>query len=528
MLSPASGDQTVFLLQQISQQLSGLANHTIVTPQEYQPFSPSTSIVCVNAMWILSLIVSITCALLATLMQQWGRQYVQLPQLRTIPRERAYVRSFLFLGLEQFGMPYMVELIPTLLHLSVFLFFVGLVIFLFTIFTTVAIITSVSVGVFSIAYIALTILPCLFLSCPYRTPFSNFSWNFGHTFMRVIISLALGVEGIFHTPGHLVKWRNKLDDSREGHDLRRKDGLSRSVANGAQNAPEHRELKALNWLLHVPALGEDTTFQDFVSTLTDDTIQRMLQSSDPHSDTFFGSRLHDLLWTCLPDSTSLTGDARKHRLLTCLDAIYNAFRAYNVDKSDKSIPDNLRVNFAELRIMRPLWSDGDTAVSIRARCVCALLARRVLRDIGGPARRRIPRDADIAWLKDVFGEAWPTSSYDMYNSLGDLKAMDSANVKSFVRGVTSSLLTGKLTNKEIASILDTLTILMDAKDTSRRSSFQERIWVLIRRADTSDNLQQLVSPLLQHLREAFPADVGMAPSMSIPVPMTIPVPQSHS
>ena len=183
--------------------------------------------------------------------------------------------------------------------------------------------------------------------------------------------------------------------------------------------------------------------------------------------------------------------------------------------------------------MRPLWSDGDTAVSIRARCVCALLARRILRDIGGPARRRIPTEADVAWLGAVFGESGPSSN-GIYNSLGDLKVMDSANVTSFVRGVKSPLLTAKLTNKEIASILDTLTILMDAKDISRRSSFQERIWFLIQRAETSDNLQQLVSPLLQHLREAFPvspADVGVAPSpsMSMPVPtITIPVPRPHS
>ncbi|KAH9172720.1 hypothetical protein EDB89DRAFT_856612 [Lactarius sanguifluus] len=131
-LSPDSGDQTAFLLQQISQQLSGLSNGTYVRPQNYPTFSPSTSIVCVNAMWILSLIVSITCALLATLMQQWARQYVQLPQLRTTPRERAHVRSFLFFGLKQFRMSYAVELIPTLLHLAVFLFFVGLVIFFFS------------------------------------------------------------------------------------------------------------------------------------------------------------------------------------------------------------------------------------------------------------------------------------------------------------------------------------------------------------------------------------------------------------
>ena len=197
MLSPDTSGQTVLSLQQISQQLSGLSNGTYVGPQEYPPFSPSTSIVCVNAMWILSLIVSIACALLATLMQQWAREYVQLPKLPAIPRERAHVRSFLFFGLQQFGMSYAVELIPTLLHLSVFLFFAGLVVFLFTISRTVAIITSISVGVFSIAYIALTLLPCVYLNCPYRTPLSNPSWYVWHTVTHHVMALALWVEELF-------------------------------------------------------------------------------------------------------------------------------------------------------------------------------------------------------------------------------------------------------------------------------------------------------------------------------------------
>ncbi|KAF8269479.1 hypothetical protein EI94DRAFT_1799154 [Lactarius quietus] len=520
MLSPDSGDQTVFLLQQISQQLSGLSNGTDVRPQEYPSFSPSTSIVCVNAMWILSLIVSIACALLATLMQQWARQYIQLPQLRTIPRERAHVRSFLFFGLKQFGMSYAVESIHTLLHISVFLFFVGLVIFLFTIFTTVAIIISISVGIFSIAYIALTILPCIYLNCPYRTPFSNLSWSVWHTVMRHIMALILWVEAMFHASGHLIQWRKKFERHTQEHDLRRKSGLRRSVANGAQSAPECQELQAFNWFLQVPALSEDSTFQDFVSTLTDDAIQKMLQPSNSQSSTSFGSRLHDLLWTCLPDTTGLTGDARRHRLLTCLDAIYRGFRAYNVDESNESIPDNIRVNFAELGVMRALWSDEDTAVRVRARCICALLARRTLRDIGGPTPRRYPTDADISWLEAVFGESGPSSN-DIYNSLQDLKALDSMNVNSFVRAVEAPLLARRLTNKEITSILDTLTILMDANDTSRRNSFQERIWVLVQRAETSGCLQQLVSPLLDHLRQAFPTDVGAAP-----IPM--PVPHSRS
>ncbi|KAH9041204.1 hypothetical protein EDB84DRAFT_1267216, partial [Lactarius hengduanensis] len=173
-LFPDSGDQTALFLQQISQQLSGLSNGTYVRPQDYPTFSPSTSIVCVNAMWILSLIVSLTCALLALLMQQWARQYVQLPLLGTTPRERARVQYFLHLGLKPIPMSNVVELVFTLLHLAMFMFFTGLVVFLFTVTRKpeVATITTVSVGVSIIAYIVPTILPCVYLDCPYRTPLS--------------------------------------------------------------------------------------------------------------------------------------------------------------------------------------------------------------------------------------------------------------------------------------------------------------------------------------------------------------------
>ncbi|KAI9456353.1 hypothetical protein BJY52DRAFT_560492 [Lactarius psammicola] len=522
-----SPDKTAFFLQQISQQLSGLSNGTYVRPQDYPTSSPSTSIVCVNAMWILSLIVSITCALLATLMQQWARQYVQLPQLRTTPRERAHVRSFLFFGLKQFRMSYAVELIPTLLHLAVFLFFVGLVIFFFTIFTTVAIIISASVGIFSIAYIALTILPCVYLNCPYRTPLSNLSWYVWHTAVRYLIALFLCIEATFHVQGYLIEWRNNFESYAQDHYLRRKDGLRKSVANRAQNAPEDRELQALNWFLHVPALSEDGTFQNFVSTLTEDTVQRLLQPSDSQFSPSFSHRLRSLLWTCLPGTTGLTADAQQHRLLTCLDVIYRGVKAYNIaplDQSGEPIPDNIRVNFAELGMMRVLWSDQGSAVRVSARCICALLARRLLRDIGGPRSRRLQTDADIYWLTAVFDHP---SSNEIYNSLHNLAEVDRMNLNSFVHEVRSLLLERRSTNREITSILDTLTILMDARNSPRRNTLREQIRELTQRAEISGCLQQLVTPLLELLRE-FPIDVGAVPAVSMPIPPPASVPQSNS
>jgi len=71
-----------------------------------------------------------------------------------------------------------VETAPTLLDLSVFLFNVGLVMFFF--FKKVAIILLAVVGIFGMAYLTLTILPCLGHDCPYRTPMSSMSWYIWH------------------------------------------------------------------------------------------------------------------------------------------------------------------------------------------------------------------------------------------------------------------------------------------------------------------------------------------------------------
>jgi len=113
-------------------------------------------------------------------MLQWVRIYFDLPQIPNVPKERARVRSFLFFGVEKYRMHLAVKTAPTLLHLSVFLFFIGLVVFFFTIFKTVAVVISIAVGFFGLAYFALTILPCLDHSCPYRTPMSSLWWYLWH------------------------------------------------------------------------------------------------------------------------------------------------------------------------------------------------------------------------------------------------------------------------------------------------------------------------------------------------------------
>jgi hypothetical protein len=125
-------------------------------------------------MWFLSLVISLNCALYATLMQQWARQYQELAQRRGAPHKRARMRAFIIDGFRRFGiLARAVTPITTLLHISVCLFFIGLIAFLIPIHTTVAYTTLSCIGVFALPYASLTILPSISLQSPFGTPRSG-------------------------------------------------------------------------------------------------------------------------------------------------------------------------------------------------------------------------------------------------------------------------------------------------------------------------------------------------------------------
>ncbi|KAH8982838.1 hypothetical protein EDB92DRAFT_1952087 [Lactarius akahatsu] len=220
-LSPDSSVTTNTLLTQISQQLANTSNGT-----------PLASLlpVRVNVMWFLSLVLSLTCALSATLMQQWARRYLQLAQHRGAPHKRARLRAYIFDGIQGFGMTRAIEAMPALLHLSVFLFFAGLVDFLIPINTTVAYFTLGWIALFAAAYAILTILPNLRLNCPYRTPLSGITWRLSQFSVLGIFLAVLRIEGPFHKPllslwhwarrqmtkdSGPTKWRETLEEA--GH-----------------------------------------------------------------------------------------------------------------------------------------------------------------------------------------------------------------------------------------------------------------------------------------------------------------------
>ncbi|TDL14707.1 hypothetical protein BD410DRAFT_699450, partial [Rickenella mellea] len=173
-LSPDSGDETITLLAQISSQLVAISNGRNITastpPPAHLLFQPTSGVVAVNILWFLSLTLALVCALSATMVEQWSRNYLQLVERRPTPSNRARIRAYLYEGVERFRMIAVVEAIPTLLHVSLFLFLIGLVLFLFPINLHIALILLiVLIGVVAL-YATVTVLPLRYKNCPYHTP----------------------------------------------------------------------------------------------------------------------------------------------------------------------------------------------------------------------------------------------------------------------------------------------------------------------------------------------------------------------
>ena len=141
-------------------------------PASPPPFSPSNSAVWVNALWFLSLVISLTCALLATLLQQWARRYLKITQSRYSPHKRARIRAFFAEGVGKCLLPWIVDALPTLLHISLFLFFSGLVVFLCNVNLTIFKLVLSWVGICTALYGCITCMPIFRHDSPYYTPLS--------------------------------------------------------------------------------------------------------------------------------------------------------------------------------------------------------------------------------------------------------------------------------------------------------------------------------------------------------------------
>ncbi|KAI9439335.1 hypothetical protein H4582DRAFT_2076034 [Lactarius indigo] len=130
--------QNVALLAQISQQVSSIAPQVAIPSAPPPPYD---------------FIFSVSAALLATLVQQWVRDYMYVFQRYSNPLKIARLRQYLCEGAEGWYMPVVAESVPCIVHVSLFLFFLGLGDSLLAVHTTVAITTIVPITICGFLYV---------------------------------------------------------------------------------------------------------------------------------------------------------------------------------------------------------------------------------------------------------------------------------------------------------------------------------------------------------------------------------------
>src|SRR5579863_1037760 len=171
--------QNVAIMDQISHQISAIVPQVSIpsTPLPAFPtFKPLASDIRINVFWFMALIFSLSAALLATLVQQWVRDYMHVFQRYGDPLKSARLRQYLHDGCERWYMPAAAEAVPGLLHVSLFLFFVGLGDAVLNINTAVGVSTVVPIAFCGVLYIFTTLAPILYPQSPYQNSFSGLFW----------------------------------------------------------------------------------------------------------------------------------------------------------------------------------------------------------------------------------------------------------------------------------------------------------------------------------------------------------------
>ncbi|KAL1731402.1 hypothetical protein EV714DRAFT_208921 [Schizophyllum commune] len=169
---PDDGSTSIALLRELvaihRAQASNMPLDTVLAAASSAPPAFDLSI---NRCWFLSLAFSLFSAFGAVVVRQWIQEYER--EISGSPKRRALIRHFRHIGLEKWQVNLIIPILPMLLHVSLLLFFIGLVLYVRQSDPVMSKGIFFITAVFYMVYFTTSFLPVLFPQCPYRSPLST-------------------------------------------------------------------------------------------------------------------------------------------------------------------------------------------------------------------------------------------------------------------------------------------------------------------------------------------------------------------
>ncbi|VDC04363.1 unnamed protein product [Peniophora sp. CBMAI 1063] len=147
---------------------------TPVTAVDIEPVRPTHTAIVVNTLWYLSLVISLICAVLATMVQDWLKESAVedvRPSVATIERH-GLTRLYSHTALERSRLDHLPTCVVGLMHSAVALFLIGLSLYLFPLHSTPGFAVAIASGLGALFYGLVSVAPLIDQEGPYYTPLS--------------------------------------------------------------------------------------------------------------------------------------------------------------------------------------------------------------------------------------------------------------------------------------------------------------------------------------------------------------------
>ena len=191
-------------------------------------------------------------------------RYVATAVDTKIPQDHSAALQFAFFfeGVEKFLLPWAVEALPTLLHVSLFLFFAGLVVFLYNVNLTICKLVLSWVGVCTALYGCIAFVLIFRHDSPYHTPLSLLAWHIVTAISYVIFRVIRRVILLDYFSGRTYRHFRHLEKRYRKLLVQ---GMQKAVEETALNLPSEIDTCAFLWTFD--CLDEDHELERFFSGL---------------------------------------------------------------------------------------------------------------------------------------------------------------------------------------------------------------------------------------------------------------------